>query len=177
MKKPLPKTPHAISRRKFLAASSGLGFLVISGAVFPRLASGPGKKETKGHQITAWVLLDPDGQIRIYNPAAEMGQGSMTALAVLIAEEMDADWAKVSIEHSPVEPKIYGMRSWGGQSRMITVGSHTISGYYDSLRQAGAQARYVLLTNVADKWGVPLTELRTQPGQVLPPKSNRSISF
>ena len=81
----------------------------------------PSVKETS---VGAWVRIDTNGGIIIYNPAAEMGQGSMTALPVILAEEMDVNWADVRIEHSPVEPSIYG-RSWrpGGPGTMMTVGS------------------------------------------------------
>ena len=109
-----------------------------------------------------------------------MGQGTLTALAVLVAEEMDADWSKVHVEHSPVEADIYG-KGWGRSrklgGRMLTVGSHTVSGYYESLRHAGAQARYVLLKNVSDKWKVPISELHTEPGSVLHKESGKSISY
>jgi isoquinoline 1-oxidoreductase beta subunit len=130
--------------------------------------------------ITAWVQLNTSGQVTVYNPAAEMGQGSMTALAVLIAEEMDADWSKVVIEQSPVEPDVYG-RSWGRSRNaggtMITVGSHTVSGYYNILRHAGAQARYVLLDNVSKYWKVPINELVTAPGVVIHKPTDRKISY
>ena len=130
--------------------------------------------------VTAWVQLDTNGQVTIYNPAAEMGQGSMTALAVLIAEEMDADWSRVKIDQSPVEPDIYG-KGWGRSrkagGRMITVGSNTVSGYYNILRHAGAQVRYVLLDSVSKEWGVPVTELTTEPGWVVHESSDRKVSY
>ena len=88
---------------------------------------------------------------------------------------MHADWAKLHIEYSPIEPKIYGPGAWGG--RMMTVGSRAVSGYYDSLRQAGAQVRYVLLDNVAKKWNVPIAELSTEPSMVIHQASKRKISF
>ena len=107
-----------------------------------------------------------------------MGQGSMTALAIIIAEEMDANWADVHIENAPVIPAIYGM-GWDGKpgGPMITAGSRTVRGYYSNLRQAGAKARYVLLYNAAEKWGVPISELITEPGIVVHSSSNRKMSY
>lgn len=168
-----------ISRRQFLAAAGSITFVVTAGAFVPRLFT---DKENEApildNQITAWVRLDTDGRITIYNPAAEMGQGSMTALAVIIAEEMDADWADVHIEHSPIEPSVYGLQ-WGGKlgGPMITVGSRTVRGYYQSLRHAGAQARHILLHNAAEKWGVPPAELKTEPSLVIHPSSGRKMSY
>ena len=168
-----------VSRRKFLSAAGGITFAITTYAILPQWAfENPELEpnpEDKGRQISAWVHIRPDGRINIYNPAAEMGQGSMTALPVIFAEEMDADWALVHIEYSPIEPKIYGPGVWGG--RMMTVGSRAVSGYYDSLRQAGAQARYVLMDNVAKKWNVPITELSTEPSMVVHGASKRKISY
>ena len=110
--------------------------------------------------------------------AAEMGQGSMTALAAIIAEELDADWNMVRIENAPVIPAIYGLQ-WGGKlgGPMMTVGSRTIKGYYNGLRLAGAQARKVLLQNVAEKWQVPIGDLITEPSTVLHKISGRKIGY
>jgi len=173
-------TQKGISRRKFIVTSGGITFLVASYPLAKYAIGGEDEKQGTRKTISAWVQLDTNGIITIFNPASEMGQGSMTALAVLVAEEMDADWSKVVIENSPVEPEIYG-RGWGrsrkGGGSMITVGSHSVSGYYNNLRHAGAQARYVLLKNVADKWSVSLSELSTEPGMVLHKATGKKISY
>lgn len=172
-----------ISRRKFLGLGAGVTFIVTSSLIVPKVLLGNKDENRSAHndeelKVTAWVHLGTDGKITIYNPAAEMGQGSMTALAVIIAEEMDADWSNVHIEHSPVESDIYGA-SWGGRGggSMITVGSRTVASYFNMLRQAGAQARYVLLKNAAEKLSVPINELSTKPSYVIHSKSNRSLSY
>ncbi|MCO6478487.1 MAG: xanthine dehydrogenase family protein molybdopterin-binding subunit [Phaeodactylibacter sp.] len=168
-----------ISRRQFLTAAGGITFVVAAGAFAPKIFAEESRNVPgEDKQITAWVRLQEDGRIVIYNPAAEMGQGSMTALAVIIAEEMDADWANVHIEFSPIEPSTYGLQ-WGGKlgGPMITVGSRTVRGYYHALRHAGAQARYVLLHNAAEKWGAPITELTTGPGKVVHKAGGRQMSF
>ncbi len=169
----------SLSRRGFLKVTgAGLTFGIALGGLSVQVfgeAHGSGSLETA---IGAWVRIDGDGSIVIYNPAAEMGQGSMTALPVIVAEEMDADWSDVRIEHSPIEPDIYG-RSWrpGGPGHMSTVGSRAVSGYFTKLRMAGAQIRQVLLDHTAQSWGVPRAELTTEPSVVVHPSSGRRLSY
>ncbi len=180
MKRNTETKSSTISRRRFLATTGSFGIIITAGTFIPKflIAKSGEEREIDYQQITAWVQLTKDGRITIYNPAAEMGQGSMTALAVIIAEEMDADWNKVRIENSPIIPETYGMQ-WSGKlgGPMITAGSRTIRSYYQPLRQAGAQARYILLYNAAEKWGVPITELRTEPGVVVHSSTKRRMSF
>ncbi|HNR07113.1 MAG TPA: molybdopterin-dependent oxidoreductase [Saprospiraceae bacterium] len=170
---------HPMSRRQFMLTAGGFSFAVTAGAIAPRFLGDPEPAASSGdQQLTAWVKITADGKITIYNPAAEMGQGSMTALAAILAEEMDADWDKVTIEYSPVEPGIYGMQ-WNGTpgGPMITAGSRTVRGYYKPLRQAGAKARYVLLYNAAKKWGLPQSGLKTDRGYVIDPAGGRKLSY
>ncbi len=130
------------------------------------------------HELTAWVRLSEDGQITIYNPAAEMGQGSMTALPALFAEEMDADWSKIKVEFSPQEAAIYGSIAWNPKVKvMISAGSRVTRDYYLLMRKAGAQARHVLLHSVSKKWNVPIEELTTDNGSVIHEKEKQEITF
>ena len=188
-----PSREASESRRTFLKkAGGGLSFVLVFGPA-GLAARRPGTSDTLDalmgadapdspaaeHPFGAWVRIATDGQVLIYNPAAEMGQGSMTALPVILAEEMDADWDQVRIEHSPVEPEVYG-RSWSGRGRggsMMTAGSMAVRGYYMNLRLAGAQIRRVLLDSVAREWGVPAGELTTEPGVVVHAPSGRRISY
>src|ERR1051325_8737306 len=116
-----------LSRRDFLGQTGTFSFFLVAGSLLPKFVTAGNNDEAIAEQkITAWVQLNKDGRITIYNPAAEMGQGSMTALAVVIAEEMDANWADVHIEDAPVIPAIYGLE-WSGKlgGPMMTVGSRT----------------------------------------------------
>ena len=178
MKNSTEDKQNVLSRRHFITLAGGATFVIAAGTVWSQLKSDPPGEPANSDQITAWVRLQPNGQVIIYNPAAEMGQGSMTALAVLIAEEMDVDWSDVHIEFSPIEPTVYGV-GWGGGlgGSMITVGSRTVRSYYQALRQAGAQARYVLLHSVAEKWNVPMKELTTKPSIVVHRSSGREITY
>ncbi len=124
----------------------------------------------------AWLTIAPDGTITIVSPAAEMGQGSFTTLPAIIAEELDADWAKVKPILPPVwDEKKYGNPGFGGNFQ--TSASASVNGYFKALRIAGAQARRVLLDAVAAKWSVPVAELSTEPSVVVHKASDRRISY
>jgi isoquinoline 1-oxidoreductase beta subunit len=164
---------HRVSRRRFLARSAGLTFGVALGlggtaTLFDALA------EDARFQPNAWIEIGTDGTITLIAPAAEMGQGAFTSLPMLIAEELDADWSSVRIEQAPAE-KEYGNPLFGGAQ--VTGGSRSARGYFTPLRLVGAQARRVLLMNVAERWGVPINELTTKPNLVAHEASGRSISY
>ncbi|HEX9702756.1 MAG TPA: molybdopterin cofactor-binding domain-containing protein, partial [Rhodospirillales bacterium] len=162
------------SRRSFLAGVGGLTFsIAFLGNSAPALnaAGKPGAAN-----LSAWVRIGADNIVTIFNPSAEMGQGSMTALPLIIAEEMDADWSRVKIEQSPVEAKTYGNPTRFGH-QMLTVGSRTVQGYYDSLRKAGAQVRKVLIAAAADHWKVPASEVKTEIGVVVHGPSDRRLTY
>ena len=96
--------------------------------------------------VTPWVRIAPDGKITILTAGAEMGQGSMTSLPLIVAEEMDADWSKVAIEWAPADPSVYGYKNpLGNDQLMWIVGSRAVQLYFTQLRTAGAQVRKVLI--------------------------------
>lgn len=174
--------PSKISRRQFMTVAGGtLAIGITAYALYPKLAAS--KKEEVAPEdwvessITAWVHLRNDGRITIYNPAAEMGQGSLTALPVILAEELDANWEDIHIETAPIDVATYGFKAFGNRKVMINVGSRTVMGYYEPLRQAGAKARYVLLHSVAQHWQVPIAALTTQESVVIHEPSQRKISY
>lgn len=171
-----------VSRRHFLKTSGGVALYIGASGIFPQLVSCTNPKEIppalEKHKISAWVFLSRDGQITIYNPAAEMGQGSMTSLPALFAEEMDADWSRVNVEFSPQEPEIYGSGGWGPDRKiMLSAGSKVTTGYYPIMRRAGAQARYLLLYSAAKHWDVAVEELSTDSGTVEYAKGNKSMGY
>lgn len=171
-----------IGRRQFLKSSGGAALFIGASGLLPHLISctdAKGMQDQLGkYDVTAWLRITEDGQITIYNPAAEMGQGSMTSLPVIFAEEMDADWSKVNVAFSPQESDIYGSPGWQpGTKLMFTVGSRTTHSYYTVMRKAGAQARYVLLHSAATHWKVPIEELTTGSSTVIHEKSGQKISY
>lgn len=167
-------TEHAFrpSRRAFVAGLGGLTFCLAADGKGLRLVS-PAAANPAAAQVSAWVSIAPDGLITILSPGAEMGQGSMTSLPAILAEEMDADWSKVRIEFAPADAATYG---YGGRSMMI-VGSRAVRMYFDDLRIAGAQVRKVLLANAAKMLGVDAASLRTEPSTVVDPASGRRLSY
>jgi isoquinoline 1-oxidoreductase beta subunit len=104
-----------------------------------------------------------------------MGQGSLTALPLILAEELDADWSKVVIVPAPPIDKIYGNPGFGGV--MHTASSAAVTGFFTDLRTFGAQVRAVLLDNVAKHWNVPRAELSTEPSIVVHAKSGRRMGY
>ncbi|MCX2718596.1 xanthine dehydrogenase family protein molybdopterin-binding subunit [Lentiprolixibacter aurantiacus] len=172
---------RGFTRREFLKSSGGVALFIGASGLMSQLISCSDtegiKEQLEKHPITAWVQITEDGEITIYNPAAEMGQGSMTSLPLLFAEEMDADWSRVRVEFSPQESDIYGSEGWApGSKLMFTVGSRTTKAYYPVMRKAGAQARYILRSSAADHWGVPLAETSTKNSEVIH-TSGKKISY
>ena len=161
-----------ISRRGFLQSAGALTFaFTFAGKVTNALAQDAPAK------FNAWVSIGTDGTITVMMPAAEMGQGALTALPVILAEELDADWTKVTTQYAPPIPKIYGNYHPLFQGAMLTAASVSTPGYWMSMRMGGAQARRVLLEAVAQQWNVPVSELSTEPSVVVHKASGRKISY
>jgi isoquinoline 1-oxidoreductase subunit beta len=168
-----------VSRRGFLAGSAGLTFAV---AISPKGASliGAAEARTTERNVGAWVRITPDNNVTIITPAAEMGQGSMTGVPTILAEELDADWDKVTLEMAPAEPKVYGytMTRRGRSRKLMGIfGSHAIAYYYNDMRIAGAQVRKVLISAAAKKWRVSKASLTTEPGLVVHKSSGRKMTY
>jgi isoquinoline 1-oxidoreductase beta subunit len=163
-----------VSRRDFLketAAGLTLAFTLAADPlrVTDALADQP-------LAANAWISIATDGTISIVSPAAEMGQGSFTTLPAIVAEELDADWAKVK----PILPPGWDDKTYGNPisgSVFQTSASASVNGYFKPLRIAGAQARRVLIEAVAAKWNVPASELTTEPSVVVHKASGRRIGY
>src|SRR6202171_6562686 len=157
-----------LSRRSVLAGLGGLTFCIALGNDGVRLMSQAQANTLTNAPVTPWVRIAPDGTITILSAGAEMGQGSMTSLPLIVAEEMDADWSDVAIEWVPADAKVYGYKDpFGTEQLMWIVGSRAVQLYYTKLRIAGAQVRKVLMANAAQKWGVDPATLKTEPGLVI----------
>ena len=163
-----------LSRRSFVGGAAGLTFAFTLGAV-GRVPDALGA--TQAAKINAWVTICTDGTVTILCPAAEMGQGVMTSLPLILAEELDADWSKVKAEFAPANPKTYGNPHELFKGAQITAASVSVPGYFTPLRIAGAQARRVLIDSVTNEWKVPASELSTDKGFVVHAKSGRRISY
>src|SRR5438874_9321768 len=170
------------TRREFMVGAAGLTFTILmdgcaamrteersAGAALASAPAGGAKA------VNACASLAQDGTVYIVNPAVKMGQGSQTAIPLIIAEEMDADWSRVVIVPAAPDDKIYGNPGFRGL--MYTAGSATVTGYWDVARTFGAQVRRVLMLNAARAWDLPLAELTTEPGFVVHARSARRMSY
>jgi isoquinoline 1-oxidoreductase subunit beta len=104
-----------------------------------------------------------------------MGQGTMTALPDVVAEDMELDWSKVRVVQAPADPKRFGNPRFGGG--LVTGASRTVTGYYEPLRLAGLQGKLVMLGAAATAWNVPVAELRAENSTVIHGPSGRRISY
>lgn len=161
-----------ISRRQVMFGAAGLSFAIAFGG---RADAAAVASEPVGKVMNPWVSIASDGTITIMSAATEMGQGSMTSLPLVLAEELDADWSKVRIVPAPVIDQIYGNPAYFHM--IYTAGSNAVRVYFTPLRIFGAQARRVLLDNAAEKLGVPVEELTTEPSVVVHAKSSRRLSY
>jgi isoquinoline 1-oxidoreductase beta subunit len=164
-----------VSRRGFLGTAAGLSFAVAFGA--KGLSLIPEAKATaQAREVGAWVRITPDNRIVILTPGAEMGQGSMTGVPVALAEELDADWSKVTLDWAPADAATYGY-SRGSSRSMVIAGSRAVMSYYDDMRIAGAQVRKVLLQAAAQRWSVDVASLKTDPSVVVHGPSGRRMTY
>src|ERR1700748_518602 len=161
----------APSRRDFMVGVAGCTFAFAIGDDANAAVLGP---EGTGKNMSPWVTISTDGTVAIMSPAAEMGQGSLTSLPLILAEELDADWAKVKIVVAPPNDDLYKNPAFG---YMYTAGSNAVTSYFKPLRLFGAQVRKVLLANAASHLNVPVAELTTSPNVVVHEKSGRKLTY
>jgi isoquinoline 1-oxidoreductase beta subunit len=158
-----------------LAGIGGMTFYFALGTDGTRILP-PADAATRPAPLSPWVRIAPDGNITILT-ITEMGQGSGTSIPLMIAEEMDADWNKVTLEWAPSNPDVYGWPDRSGRRVMTVTGSRAVMMYWNDLRTAGAQVRKVLIANAAEHWGVDAATLKTEPSTVVDPKSGKRLSY
>ncbi|NMG32266.1 xanthine dehydrogenase family protein molybdopterin-binding subunit [Aromatoleum evansii] len=166
-----------VSRRDFLKAGAGLTLgLALPGAerAFAAAAKGPQGGEA-AFSPNAFVRIGSDNRVTVVAKHLEMGQGTYTGLATLVAEELDADWAQVVVEGAPADAKRYNNLLWGPSQG--TGGSTAIANSFEQMRHAGASARAMLVQAAAARWKVPVGEIRVKAGVVSHAKSGRKASF
>src|SRR5215475_14242372 len=163
-----------MNRRTFVvsAAAAGgglaLGFdLPFGGPQVIRAADG-------SPEINAWVVIRPDDTVVIRIARSEMGQGSLTGLAQLVAEELECDWSKVTTEYPTPGQNVARKRVWGAMS---TGGSRGIRESHEYVRKGGAAARQMLLQAAANEWKVPVSECSAANSVITHKASNRTTTF
>ena len=162
----------AFSRREFLKVSTALsGGLALEFWLPVASAAAPGAAAT---EVNAWIVIHPDDRVAIRIARSEMGQGTYTALAQLVAEELDCDWAKVSAEFASPNEHIRRNRIWGSMS---TGGSMGVRSSQDYVRKAGASAREMLVAAAATQWKVPAAQCTAANGVIVHAPTGRKLRY
>ena len=163
-----------ISRRDFLKASAAAGGGLALEFSFPAGALAQAKGAAAPAEVTAWILIHPDDRVVVRIARSEMGQGSMTGLAQLVAEELECNWSNVSTEFASPNEHIRRKRIWGSMS---TGGSAGIRTSHDYVRKAGASAREMLVGAAATQWNVPARECTAAKGVITHTPTTRTLRY
>ena len=161
----------SVSRRGFLAVGASAGLVVGFHIPFAGDASA---QTAVTPEINAWVVVRPDDTVVIRIARSEMGQGTLTGLAQLVAEELECNWAKVTTEYPTPGQNLARNRAWGNFS---TGGSRGIRESHDYVRKGGATARMMLVQAAADDWKVPPAECRAANSVITHTPSGRTTSY
>ncbi len=157
------------SRRAFLAGGAGL----VIAATLP-IKGARGLEKTVPLAPNAFVRVGEDDLVTVVVKHIELGQGAMTGLATLVADELDADWGQIRAEHAPANQALYGTPPIGSQG---VGGSRGLRSSWDLMRRAGAQARAVLVQAAAEGWDVPAAEITIEEGRIRHAPSGREDGF
>ena len=172
-----------LSRRHFIVtAATAAGGVMIGIGAAPRAAAAataPAQPWTDDHgydpnDIDAWIAIDPDDSILIRYQRSEMGQGSMTALPMMIAEELQCDWAKVRVEYASANRNVRENNVYGS---MVSAGSRSVRGSQKLVQQVGASARERLIAAAATRWNVPAAECSAAASVVTHKPSGRTLRY
>ena len=164
-------TNTRLSRRAFVLSSAAAGTGLALGFHFPAAAQSAGGETP---EVNAWVVVQTDETCIIRVARAEMGQGTHTGLAQLVAEELDCDWSRVKVQMVSAGQNLARKRVWRDMS---TGGSRGIRGSQDYMRQGGAAARTVLLQAAANQWGVAVSEVTVSKGVITHTGSGRKLTY
>ncbi|MBP5058269.1 xanthine dehydrogenase family protein molybdopterin-binding subunit [Pseudomonas chlororaphis] len=163
----------SVSRRSFLIGSAtAMGGLML--AFHVPIGVGADGTEAESPEVNAWVVIKPDDSVVIRIARSEMGQGTLTGLAQLVAEELECDWAKVSTEYPTPGQNLARNRIWGS---FHTGGSRGIRDSQEYVRRGGAVARELLVAAAASQWRVPTSRCRASKGIITHLDSGRTLSF
>ncbi|MDO8387831.1 MAG: molybdopterin-dependent oxidoreductase [Polaromonas sp.] len=166
-----------LSRRGFLGASAASGLVVAFHIPMASHAQAQAQAQAQASiapEVNAWVVVKPDDTVIIRIARSEMGQGSLTGLAQLVAEELECNWARVTTEYPTPGQNLARNRAWGNFS---TGGSRGIRESHDYVRKGGATARMMLVQAAADEWKVPVSECRAANSVITHTPSGRSTTY
>jgi isoquinoline 1-oxidoreductase subunit beta len=157
-----------VSRRVFLRAAASTTAGLVIGLYLPTIDAAPPPDKSPVNPFNAWIQIANDGVTTIFMPKSEMGQGVMTSLPMILAEELDVDWKTVKVKQAPTNPDLY---------RHGTGGSTSVFRYWMPLRKAGAAARMMLIIVAAQSWNVSPYECSSTLGVVRHKPTNRSLTY
>jgi len=163
----------SLSRRSFIVGTTAAAGGLALGVRLP-FGSGSAEAQGSGAEVGAWVVVKPDDTCVIRIARSEMGQGTLTGLAQLVAEELECDWSKVSTESITPGQNLARKRVWG---EMSTGGSRGIRTSQDYVRRGGAAARIMLLQAAAEEWKVPVAEVGVAGGVITHAGSGRKTTY
>ena len=164
----------SLTRRTFLKTATAAGGGLMLGAYLP-VGGGRSILTAAGSfEPNIWIKVNADDTVRIMLTMLEMGQGVMTSMPMLVAEELDFDWSRIKTEWAGADPK-YGNPNFGGQQ--LTAGSNSVRGMWKVLRESGATARVMLVQAAAQTWGVPENSCTTDKGEVIHQASGRRLKY
>lgn len=169
--KPQTLGGNGISRRSLLKATAAGGVLMFT---VPVTMAADKRAAATAAEMNAFIKIGLDDAVTLVIPRVEMGQGAYTGLAVLIAEELEVNPARVRIEHAPANDKLYRNPMLGGQ---VTGGSTSVAASWQPLREAGAAARLMLIQAAATAWKVPVAQCRAEDGQVVHVNTGRRTAY
>ena len=161
-------------RRAFLKTVAAAGGGLVIGGYLPGSRSERLAAQRGAFEPNVWIRVNADSTVRIMLSMLEMGQGVMTAMPMLVAEELDVDWNSITTEWAPADRR-YGNPNFGGSQ--TTAGSNSTRGMWRLLREAGASARAMLVTAAAQNWGVAENTLTTEKGEVVHAASGRRLKY
>ena len=165
-----------VSRRKFLVTGTAAGGGLALGLHVPGLSGALAQKVlgAEGDEVGAWVFIRPNDDVVIRIARTEMGQGTLTGLAQLVAEELECDWKKVKTEMPTPGQNLARNRIWGDMS---TGGSRGIRGSHEYVRKGGAAARAMLIEAAAAEWKVPAGECKAEAGVITHSPTGRKTTY
>jgi isoquinoline 1-oxidoreductase subunit beta len=163
-----------LDRRAFVIGSAALGSGLALGLDIPLGGPTVARAADGSPEINAWVVIRPDDTVVIRIARSEMGQGSLTGLAQLVAEELECDWSKVTTEYPTPGQSVARKRAWGDFS---TGGSRGIRASADYVRKGGATARAMLIQAAAEEWKVPVSECTTANSVITHTPSGRKTTY
>jgi len=162
-----------MNRRSFIIGSAAVGGGLALGLQLPN-GLGRATAAASGPEVNAWVVIRPDETVVIRVAKSEMGQGTITGLAQLVAEELDCDWSKVAIEYPTPGQNLARKQAWG---TMFTAGSRGIRESQELVRKGSAAARQMLIQAAANAWNVPVSECSAASGVITHKLSGRTTTF